>query len=316
MVARKNLDRRDSILKLVKAGYKAIEIARELSVGRTLVSYHIKKMIEEGLILSENMGIYHKLTLTARGGVAMLNTHPNPTKRFHAYGLRYQRLGTLKGALEPAQIFREAKEASVTITNLNNTTQATIRADITTKLTTKSLILYAPALYYHRGAPSITMEAEAKRVLDEEAERWERKLGIKLRRARLGVLWSEVIQEEIADEGHELGKAAVPDGGQVVLARHRDNKPRLTGDWSTGRRPELETVHRSSAGEDSDMVDRQFNAVLDGNINLFDIKKIEMLEDKVLRLAEVEERYRRQIELHLKVMKKIDERLNQRKLSR
>jgi len=91
---------KEAILKQIKQGYHAAQIAEELKVARNVISYHIKKMINDGLIQSENLGYVHKLTLTPRGGVELLNKLPHhqapPTKRFHAYGLRYQRLGTLK----------------------------------------------------------------------------------------------------------------------------------------------------------------------------------------------------------------------------
>ena len=315
---KKNIEQ-SVILKLIGAGYSSTQIARELGLSKPSITYHTNKMKEAGLIEFKKEGIVRRILLTSKGARGVVDvSNKLPTKRFHAYGLRYQRLGTLKGQLEPAKMFSEAREANVTITTLKNTTQVTIKADITTKLTTQSLILYAPSLYYHRGAPAITMEAEAKKVLDEVARAWVDKLDIKLRCVRPGVLWSEVIQEEIADEGHELGKAAVPDGGQVVLARHSDGKARLTGDWSTKKQPELEAVHRASAGEDSDTIDRQFSSVLNGELNLLDINKLKDMaleqEAKYNRQFEIVNKLTKQVELHLRIMEKIDRKLSQRTL--
>ena len=281
------------ILNLIAKGYLSKQIASELKVSPAAISQRLRTLEKKGLIHIQKKGIILEISLTAKG-LAELNSvgvsqdaQPNPqkprratreplptlnsapSKRLHALGLKYPLIEPLKPS-EPILLLNEQRDIEYTPITLTNNTQAVIHADITIKLTTNSLILFAPALYYSRGQPSIVPEAQAKKMLDRIAIEYEQRLNIRLKRFKKDVLYSERITEESADERHPLAQQAPPKH-KTVLARAPDGKERLEIDNSKRNFPELETVYHRTAGEDADVIDKQFNAILDGKLNLLDM---------------------------------------------
>ena len=101
-----------------------------------------------------------------------------------------------------------------------------------------------------------------------------------------------------------------PDSPMILARSPIDKQRRLGIDKSKGFR-EWEYYHRLSAGTDKDTGDSQFNGVLDGKINLWDIN---FLKEHMIKQDNLLQGYARQIEIHLKVMNKIDKKLSQRTL--
>ena len=346
------------ILKLITKGCLSSQIAQELQISKAAVSKRIKHLVKLEYIHTEKKGIIKELSLTAKG-LAELNSvggtqdaqlspqkprgairvnpkkvNSSPSKRLHDLGLKYQLIEPLKPS-EPILLLSERKDINFTPITLNNNAQAMIHAEITIKLTTTSLILYAPALYYSRGQPSIVAESQTKAILDPIAKEWEQRLNIRLVREKLGVLHSELITEESADENHPLAQEAAPQH-KIVLARTKDGKERVVADRSPLKFAELETVYHRTAGEDSDMLDKQFNAILDGKINLLDMnyylnrlaqaqaasaEQTSNLGAAALTTQNQLNYYSAQIEAHAKaivklnkVLDKLDRLLSQRKL--
>ena len=281
------------ILRLIAKGYLSSQIAQELHISKAAVFKRINHLVKLEYIHTEKKGIIKQLSLTAKG-LAELNSvgvtqesqpspqkprgatrvnpqkvNSSPSRRLHDLGLKYQLVEPLKPS-EPILLLSEHKDIDFTPITLNNNAQAMIHAEVTIKLTTTSLILYAPALYYSRGQPSIVAEAQAKAILDPIAQEWEQRLNIRLVREKLGVLHTELITEESADENHPLAQQAAPEH-KVVLARTPDGDERLIADRSPRKFAEAEAVYHRTAAEDSDTIDKQFNAILDGKINLLDM---------------------------------------------
>jgi len=311
------------ILNLIDEKIRPHRIAELLGISRFNLASHIRQLKKHGYIQSYKWGIYLvtpegiRAIYKGGGGTPQVN---KSSKRLHALGLKY----TLKDELSPAFKPRElAYKLEVPATMIDEFNQAIIYIGVTARLTSKSLILYAPELYYDRGQPSIVAEAQAKTILDKEALLLEQKLAkftsFKLMRISLRaseqVLLSDIVSEEIADEGHPMAEASKSKQSKIVLARHPfDDKERLIMDGSKMRTKglkELEAVRVESAGEDSDTIDSQFNGVLDGRIDLWDIPKLKgEYASAVVLLGE----YKKQIELHLKIMKKIDKKLSQKSI--
>jgi hypothetical protein len=108
-----------------------------------------------------------------------------------------------------------------------------------------------------------------------------------------------------------------PSSPLILAASPIDNQRRLGVDQSKGFR-EWEYYHRLSAGTDKDRGDSQFNGVLDGKIDLWDIPELKQTvsaqEERYARQFDIVDRLTRQVELHLKIMKQIDRKLSQKKL--
>lgn len=306
------------ILLLIQEKKSQIQIAKELGITRQGVFKHCKWLLKNLYLKKDKRGF---LILTELGIVELHDRFtpvPKPTKRLHALGLKYPLRNPLR-ADQPVREIAYKLEVPYKLLSLKNTDQAILEIGLTARLTTRSLILYAPELYYQRGQPSIVVEAKAKELLDREALKLEARLQDKasfaLERLRASdILYSEILSEEVADEHHGLAERAVANNNnsKIVLAKHPfDGKQRLIGDKSKRSFAELEAVHPGFAGEDSDMIDKQFNAVLDGEINLLDINDLKTLTTQNTLLIR---QYAKQIELHLAIMKKIDQKLSQRKL--
>lgn len=166
--------------------------------------------------------------------------------------------------------------------------------EVTAELHSKYLMLFSPEIYARAGATAHEPEARAKALLDKKAKELEGKLNkihtFKLKRIDKDTLVSYFSKEEIAHEDHKLSQQL--EENKKILARHPiDNKQRLVIDASPkakGRNiKELEPVHKLTAGEDSDVIDKEFsnveatnedwNALLDGKIHLNDINDIKEL---------------------------------------
>ena len=347
------------ILKLIAQGYLSSQIAHELHISKAAVFKRIKHLVKLEYIHTEKKGIIREISLTAKGlaelnsvgvtqdaqpspqeprGVTRVNpkkVNSSPSRRLHDLGLKYQLVEPLKPS-EPILLLSERKDIDFTPITLNNNSQALIHAEITIKLTTTSLILFAPALYYSRGQPSIVAESQAKAILDPIAQEWEQRLSLRLVRDKLGVLHSELITEESADENHPFAQEAAPEH-KIVLARAKDGKERLVADRSPRKFPEFEAVYHRTAAEDADILDKQFNAILDGKINLLDMDYyLNRLAQSQAQSAEETAKlgtaalttqnqlnyYASQIEAHAKaivklnkVLDKLDRLLSQRKLN-
>ncbi len=288
------------ILNLIDENVELQGICEALKITRFNLAGHIETLLKYKCIEKEARGRY---MLTTSGLRLILKPLPfqtrqanKSTKRLHRLGLKYPLKDKLSPGMQPKELAYKIDISAKQI-DLNNTDQAIIRINITARLTNKNLIVYAPQLYYQRGQPSIVIEAIAKEILDKEALMLEQKLDkfasfnlMRINtRASSQALLSEILSEEIADEGHPLAEATRYEDmpSKIVLARHPfDKKERLIIDGSKMRAKnvkELELVRAESAGEDTDIIDAQFNAILDEKLNLLDEQFRRQKADKSIR---------------------------------
>ena len=194
------------------------------------------------------------------------------TTRAHKFGLAYP----LKDPLnpnEPPRLFSLSGIPPQSIT-LNNNSQAQIAiGNITARLTTKQLELFTSDLYTDNRTLSIEVESALKRKFDALALNLEAKLqkvaSFKLIRIDKDTLNSPIISQHWAEEHHPLAEASKT-SPRIIAYSPIDGKPRLGIDQSKGFR-EAETYHSRTADTDKDTLDKQFNAILDGKINLLDM---------------------------------------------
>lgn len=299
-------------------------MVRELGKGKEIISQRLTTLITNGYVEKKHRGIY---ALTVKGVMAIAEnpslgnqplTSDNVTqakpKRTHNLGLIYHYKDELDPTLK-VRLLAYNLEVDAKVFNLKpHIEQAVARIPLTVRITSKSMVLYAPELYARRGQPQIVIEAQAKAILDKEAIKLEAKAqgftAFKLRRIGLEALDSEIVSEEIADEHHPLAEATTEDKSKIVLARHpADLKERLIADRSKGFK-ELETPRAESAGEDNDTLDEQFNKLLDGEIKLTDIPRLKQASqahaEQEGRILDILERYGTQLNAHLPVLEKMD----------
>ncbi len=194
------------------------------------------------------------------------------TTRAHKFGLAYP----LKDPLspnEPPRLFALSGIPPQSIA-LNNNSQAQIAVgNITARLTTKQLELFTSDLYTDNRTLSIEVESALKRKFDALALNLEAKLqkvaSFKLIRIDKDTLDSHIISQHWAEEHHPLAEASET-SPRIIAYSPIDGKPRAGLDESEGFR-ELETYHSRTADTDKDTLDKQFNAILDGKINLLDM---------------------------------------------
>ena len=194
------------------------------------------------------------------------------TTRAHKFGLAYP----LKDPLspnEPPRLFSLSGIPPQSIA-LNNNSQAQIAiGNITARLTTKQLELFTSDLYTDNRTLSIEVESALKRKFDALALNLEAKLqkvaSFKLMRIDKDTLDSHIISQHWAEEHHPLAEASKT-SPLIIAYSPIDGKPRAGFDESEGFR-EAETYHSRTADTDKDMLDKQFNAILDGKINLLDM---------------------------------------------
>ena len=260
------------------------------------------------------------------------------TARAHKFGLAYP----LKDPLspnEPPRLFSLSGIPPQSIA-LNNNSQAQIAiGNITARLTTKQLELFTSDLYTDNRTLSIEVESALKRKFDALALNLEAKLqkvaSFKLLRIDKDTLNSPIISQHWAEEHHPLAEASSE--SPLILAHSPiDGKPRLGLDQSKGFR-EAETYHSRTADTDKDTLDKQFNAILDGKINLLDMdyylnrlaqsqadsaEETAKLGAAALTTQSQLNYYSAQIEAHAKaivklnkVLDKLDRLLSQRKLN-
>ena len=153
--------------------------------------------------------------------------------------------------------------------NSNNILAKTLHAS--------SLELWAPHIYASRSSPSIALEAEVKAILDAKAEELEQRLQ-RYARFKLvregGALLSFRSHIELEEEEHPLAEAK-PKDYKLEVHHPQDKRIRATIDLSRGKdRPELVFKHRLTAPADRDQFNEQFNAWLEGDIDLRDIPKM------------------------------------------
>ena len=176
------------------------------------------------------------------------------------------------------------------------------------------------------------MESALKRKFDALALNLEAKLqkvaSFKLMRIDKDTLNSPIISQHWAEEHHPLAEASQT-SPRIIAYSPIDGKPRAGFDESEGFR-ELETYHSRTADTDKDTLDKQFNAILDGKINLLDMdyylkhfaQATSNLADSQLTTQNQLNYYSAQIEAHAKaivklnkVLDKLDRLLSQRKLN-
>ena len=259
------------------------------------------------------------------------------TTRAHKFGLAYP----LKDPLspnEPPRLFALSGIPPQSIA-LNNNSQAQIAiGNITARLTTKQLELFTSDLYTDNRTLSIEVESALKRKFDALALNLEAKLqkvaSFKLMRIDKDTLDSHIISQHWAEEHHPLAEASKT-SPLIIAYSPIDGKPRAGFDESEGFR-EAETYHSRTADTDKDMLDKQFNAILDGKINLLDMdyylnrlaqsqadsaEETAKLGAAALTTQSQLNYYSAQIEAHAKaivklnkVLDKLDRALSQRKL--
>ncbi len=240
--------------------------------------------------------------------------------RVHAWGLAY----ALKDALPPAEpprIFQLAGFSTKPISMNNNMQAQAAVGGITARLTTRELILYTKDIYTDSRTESIDLEAMLKPDFDRLARTLEKECQkvaqFKLKELSRGILASHIVRQHYAEERHPAAEAAR--SSPLILAKSPiDGQKRLGIDMSKGFR-EWEYYHHITADTDKDTLDRQFNAVLDGEVSLLDINRsrniIMQQQERYDRQFDIVDRLTKQVELHLKLMQKIDRRLSQRQLN-
>ena len=273
--------------KLTKAGY----LTRENKLYKTT-----------GKHLSELKGFSYANRNT------LVDTPQKLTTRAHKLGISYPLMEQLEPT-EPQKLFQMPGREPMQIT-LKNNTQAILKiGSITAKLTTKHLELYSKDIYTDNRSLSIELEDAIKREFDAVASEIEQRCNLKLKRIKRGVFETSITAQHYAEENHPFAEQA-PDSPMILARSPIDAQRRLGIDKSKGFR-EWEYYHRLSAGTDKDTGDSQFNGVLDGKINLWDIN---FLKEHMIKQDNLLQGYARQIEIHLKVMNKIDRKLSQRTL--
>ena len=259
------------------------------------------------------------------------------TARAHNFGIAYP----LKDPLSPADPPRLLALSGISAQSiaLKNNKQAQIAiGNITARLTTRQLELFTSDLYTDNRTLSIEVESALKRKFDALALNLEAKLqkaaSFKLLRLDKDTLNSHIISQHWAEEQHPLAEASP--ASPMILARSPiDGKARLGIDRSKGFR-EAETYHPRTADTDKDKLDEQFNAILDGKINLMDMdyylnrlaqsqaasaEETTKLGSAALTTQNQLNYYAKQIEAHARaivklnrVLDKLDRLLSQRKL--
>ena len=194
------------------------------------------------------------------------------TARAHNFGIAYP----LKDQLSPSEPPRLLALSGIPAQSiaLKNNKQAQIAiGNITARLTTRQLELFTSDLYTDNRTLSIEVESALKRKFDALALNLEAKLqkaaSFRLLRLDKDTLDSHIISQHWAEEQHPLAEAS-PTSPMILARSPIDGKARLGIDRSKGFR-EAETYHPRTADTDKDKLDEQFNAILDGKINLMDM---------------------------------------------
>ena len=270
---------------------------------------YCKRLIKQGSLTKKDKLYYAT-------GKHLTNSHVVAQKvklqviptRAHKLGVAYPLRNHLAPDTPPDLLQFKGREAHPVA--LKNNKQAILKiGNITAKLTTRRLELYSKDIYTDNRTLSIELEDEVKKEFDKVAEEIEARSGITLKRLRKDVFDTSIIAQHYAEEEHPASQAG-PDNHKILAYSPIDHQRRLGWDTSKGPR-ELEFYHRLSAGTDKDTLDSQFNGVLDGKIDLWDIP---FLKEYYVKQSDMLTGYARQIELHLAVMKKIDRKLSQKKL--
>ena len=301
---------------------------------------HLKTLLKKGILIKHKEGIltYYRI---APEGINMISrlvvhqpqntftplpppsTQPEPTQitaRAHKFGIAYP----LKDPLTtdtPTQLLALAGIPAQQVALTNNEQAYFSTGTITARLTNKTLLLYTRDLYTDNRTPSIELENIIKAKFDALALNLEAKLqriaAFKLRRIDKDTLESHITTQHWAEEQHPAAEQSA--GSPVILAKHpADGKTRLGIDISKGFR-ELETYHSRTADIDKDVIDREFNALLDGQINLFDIPAhsqaiADLLAHEQTAMDIIQE-YGKQINIHIPYFEKQTEVLEQYKQS-
>ncbi len=305
-------------LEAYPSGLKNYQIRSYLSLKtKQITNYYLKSMLKKGWIQEYDQ----KYRLTEQGKNLLPLAHVLPAAkpklqvRIHNYGLSYE-LSHPLGASQPPILLN-----APAIALKHNTYGLIHTGSITLKLTTRHLEIYTKDIYTDNRTPAIVAEAAIKERFDSLALEQEQLAKGHYSLMRIGTaLYSKVVKQHWAEEHHSLAEQADSNTKTILAIHPIDKQQRLIVDMSKGFK-ELETVHKLTAGEDKDSIDRQFNAVLDGDIDLMHVAKIERIEEALDRLVSMQEErdikvanLYANIALHLKVMRKIDVRLNQKVL--
>lgn len=279
---------------IAKGGRNIKQVVDDLGYTNnpSVIRNRIDRLAKNGIITKTQKGLITELSLNVvyQNVVSLVSStkacYIKPAirdKRLHKLGLFYPFKYPLQQG-EQERLFKEQVEIPAKLTELNNNQQLTLKVGITIRITSKGMLCYAPELYYKEGQPSIVAEDRAKDILDKYALQYEQKLNemglsFRLLRVKNDVLYSTISSQEIADEKHPATAVLPEDSDKIVLARSPiDNKERLIIDSSKKTFAELETTHSKSADVDMDTIDSQFNGVLDGKINLWDINSMKELQ--------------------------------------
>jgi DNA-binding Lrp family transcriptional regulator len=287
-----------------------------LSLNHSVLSHRLKRLLQRGII--SNLGGFYLLTpegLALKGQMdanpqmvkASPKRHwtaskasPNPSilaPKRHWVALYYP----LKENIPSSDIRMILQQQRIAYQE-DGLNQFHFTYTLTTELHSSYIKLYTPDMWYEPGIPAAEMEAKAKTLLDREAYRLVSKLSetypVKLRELTLGQPISYYSKEEIAHEDHPISQAT--EEHKVVLCHNpEDHKERAVIDSSklkTRGFKEMELVHRESAGEDSDVVDREFkdveakeqdwNDLLDGKIRLGALRDLPLLKETTALLVD------------------------------
>jgi hypothetical protein len=283
---------------------------------------HLTTLLKKRILIKHKEGIltYYQIAPEGINTISRLVVHqpenvfmpppaapasPEPTSltaRAHKFGIAYP----LKDKLTmhtPSYLLTHAGIPAKPVP-LNNNNQAYFSTGkITARLTNSTLLIYTADLYTDNRTPSIEIESKIKQEFDALALSIEEKLNeittFKLKRIDKDILASYITTQHWAEEHHALAEAS--EENHLILAKNKqDGNDRLGIDRSKGFR-ELETYHSKTADIDKDLLDREFNELLDGNISLFDIPAH---TQAIADIEKVVQEYGKQLTIHIPYFQK------------
>ncbi len=298
------------------------QIADSLHETEPATSYRIKLLVREGYVVVKLRDAFKVLELTLKALTLLsqpdkkesANKLPNttksslPAKRMNGMQVYYKPDRTEYAKLEA--ILAEAN-ISYHKSKIRSYNQYTLNwKGYAIKFTTQHLIAYCPEAYSgfeRKGLDFINMEVDkANRVIGELIL----KLKLKVREQN-GFIWFRLAYFEIAHTGSTTAQAVTTKQSYKPLAYNLKTGECIAWADNSFNLHELEFnktgIEAKVAGMLQDMEDGKWSHREDQKL----IREVMAIQrENTVTIA----KYARQIELHLKLMKKIDEKLSQKKL--
>jgi DNA-binding transcriptional ArsR family regulator len=285
-----------------------LNIHLKILLKKGIVTKHKESILVYYRIAPEGVSIVSRLVAVQPKKLSMPSSsleaqeEATLTARAHKFGVAYP----LKDKLTmhtPSYLLTHAGISAKPVPLKNNNQAYFSTGKITARLTNSTLLIYTADLYTDNRTPSIEIESKIKQEFDALALSIEEKLNeittFKLRRIDKDILASYITTQHWAEEHHALAEASKEN--HLILAKNKqDGNDRLGIDRSKGFR-ELETYHSKTADIDKDLLDREFNELLDGNISLFDIPAH---TQAIADIEKVVQEYGKQLTIHIPYFQK------------